>query len=116
MPIGVQGKIKLQFEGDYKLHFIWRAVFSNAIVTGELRKSSMAPGCSRVQGAGEIARIAAAPHWTYSVHPERRIERRLIGKYEAYSDQEILPAGTAPCAGGEDRSFRGNTRLRTSRK
>ncbi len=79
-------KITSQFEGDYKLHFhLAPPLFSKRDpVTGELRKSEYGTWVfSAFKVLAKLRGLRGTALDIFGYTPERRMERRLIGEYEA---------------------------------
>ncbi|HWH49339.1 MAG TPA: indolepyruvate ferredoxin oxidoreductase family protein [Burkholderiales bacterium] len=89
-------KIRLQFEGDYKLHFhLAPPLFSKRDpITGELRKSEYGNWVfSAFKVLAKLRGLRGTPLDIFGYTPERRMERRLIGEYEAVIDEIIAKLG-----------------------
>jgi indolepyruvate ferredoxin oxidoreductase len=85
-------KIKSQFEGDYKLHFhLAPPLFSKRDpVTGELRKSEYGTWVfSAFKLLARLRGLRGTALDIFGYTPERRMERRLIGEYEAVIEEII---------------------------
>ncbi|MEK6209211.1 MAG: indolepyruvate ferredoxin oxidoreductase family protein [Pseudomonadota bacterium] len=89
-------KIKSQFEGDYKLHFhLAPPLFSKRDpVTGELRKSEYGTWVfSAFKLLAKLRGLRGTALDIFGYTPERRMERRLIGEYEAVIEEIIGKLG-----------------------
>jgi len=89
-------KIKAQFEGDYKLHFhLAPPLFSKRDpVTGELRKSEYGTWVfSAFKLLAKLHGLRGTLLDIFGYTPERRMERRLIGDYEAVIGEIIGKLG-----------------------
>src|SRR3954464_10595795 len=78
--------IKSQFEGDYKLHFHLAPplIAKRDPVTGELRKAEYGNWVFLVfQLLSRLRGLRGTPFDIFGYTHERRMERRLIGEYEA---------------------------------
>ena len=89
-------KIKSQFEGDYKLHFhLAPPLFSKRDpVTGELRKSEYGTWVfTAFRLLSKLRGLRGTALDIFGYTPERRMERRLIGEYEAVIGEIIGKLG-----------------------
>ncbi len=89
-------KIRSQFEGDYKLHFhLAPPLFSKRDpVTGELRKSEYGTWVfSAFKVLAKLRGLRGTALDIFGYTPERRMERRLIGEYEAVIEEIIGKLG-----------------------
>ncbi len=89
-------KIKSQFEGDYRLHFhLAPPLFSKRDpVTGELRKSEYGTWVfSAFRLLAKLRGLRGTALDIFGYTPERRMERRLIGEYEAVIEEIIGKLG-----------------------
>jgi len=90
-------RVAAQFEGDYKLTFHLAPPLSNKPdpVTGEARKSKYGPWMmSAFRVLAKLRRLRGTPLDVFGRTAERRMERALIGEYEALIDE--LLAKLAP--------------------
>jgi len=82
--------IKSQFEGDYKLHFHLAPplIAKRDPVSGELRKAEYGSWVFLVfKLLSRLRRLRGTPFDIFGYAHERRMERRLIGEYEATIEQ-----------------------------
>ncbi len=89
-------KIKSQFEGDYKLHFhLAPPLFSKRDpVTRELRKSEYGTWVfTAFKVLAKLRGLRGTALDIFGYTPERRMERRLIGEYEAVIGEIIGKLG-----------------------
>ncbi|HEV8645396.1 MAG TPA: DUF6537 domain-containing protein, partial [Burkholderiales bacterium] len=89
-------KIKSQFEGDYRLHFhLAPPLFSKRDpVTGELRKAEYGTWVfSAFKVLAKLRGLRGTALDIFGYTPERRMERRLIGEYEAVIEEIIGKLG-----------------------
>ncbi|MGH8767688.1 MAG: indolepyruvate ferredoxin oxidoreductase family protein [Burkholderiales bacterium] len=89
-------KIRSQFEGDYKLHYhLAPPLFSKRDpVTGELCKSEYGTWVfSAFKLLAKLRGLRGTALDIFGYTPERRMERRLIGEYEAVIEEIIGKLG-----------------------
>ena len=91
-------RVAAQFEGDYKLTFhLAPPVFNKPDpVTGEAKKSVYGPWMMRAFGVlAKLRRFRGTPLDIFGKTAERRMERALLGEYEALVAETLGRAGAA---------------------